>query len=60
MKRSRTDPVYADEVWRRYQRRRNLPSRQFEAAVQNLKDEFWAAVTPWLEPIVVWLARRLP
>ena len=39
MKRDRDNPEYVNEVWRRWQRRRNLPFRQFDAALADLRTE---------------------
>jgi hypothetical protein len=50
-RRSLTDDAWAEEVWRRYQRRRELPFRRLEAAWLGLLD----AITG---PIVRWLGRR--
>ena len=51
----RSDPEYVNEVWRRWERRRDLPFRQFDAALNDLKT---ALLAP-LVPVVEWIAARL-
>lgn len=53
MRRHRHDtPEWADEVIRRWQRRRDLPRRQLAAACNDLLEEFFG-------PIARWISRKL-
>jgi hypothetical protein len=47
-RRSHTDDAWAEEVWRRYQRRRALPFRRLEDAWNELLEHVLTAMR-WLQ-----------
>jgi hypothetical protein len=48
-RRSATDDAWAEAVWQRYQRRRELPFRRLEAAWAQLLDATALPVLRWLQ-----------
>lgn len=54
MRRSLRDPEWADRVWDRYQRRRDLPNRQMRASANQIISEIRRS-GDWKYAVGIWV-----